>query len=297
MGHGKARIRRCPAIGLLVVLFLGSIQSVSAQVESGERADFEPIHWAYSSFFGTGWYQIKDARSVFVLRIPPRQTLRSSFISEAGDRHVGIEIHYPLTVGLHDIKDLGGIVENDNFGTASFTPGVEIEYPVNQHWYLRSFANVGWGRELDSDDSAWIYFAGVKSRYTVEAEKLEWSLLAGLYYAGYSPDRGRSDYLAVAQLGAEIRQPLSKARWYGKPVDIHWNLMYSFMGHALHFNQPDGRYDPIEDTIEFGLQMSFRDGPYKIGFMNIHRLGVGYRISSSGRFSAITLSMRSWFTR
>ncbi len=278
--------------GLLMFLAFGSATCLGQQA----KADFEPVHWAYSSLFGTGWYQIKDARSVFVLRLPPRQTLRKSSVTESGERRWGIEIKYPLTIGLHDVEDLGGIIQNDNFGTVSFVPGVELEIPINRRWYLRPFVHVGWGKELEVGESAWIYNVGVKSRYTFPAKKYEWSLLNSLYYAGYSPDEGRSDFLAVAELGIELRQPLRNATLTGRPVDLHWNLMYSFLGHELHFNLPDGSFDPIQDQIELGLQMSFRDGPFNFWFLKIQRLGLGYRFSSNGQFSAITFSLRSWFT-
>ena len=261
------------------------------------KTTFEPVHWAYSSFFGTGWYQIEDARSVFVVRVPIRQTLRTSSLTESGSRKLGVEIRYPVTVGLHDIEDLGGIIENDNFATVSLTPGVELEIPINSRWYLRTLAHVGWGSDLRNDDSAWIYYAGIKSRYTFPAEKYQWSLLAGLFYAGYTPDEGRSDQLAVAQVGTELRQPLDKATFHGEPVDLHWTFMYSFLGNELHFNLPDGTFDPIQDQIELGLQVSLRNRPFKLWFLDIHRLGVAYQFSSSGQFTAITFSMRSWFTK
>ena len=98
-------------------------------------------------------------------------------------------------------------------------------------------------------------------------------------------------------MGVELRQPLSNAKLAGRPVDLHWNLMYTFLGNELHFNLPDGSFDPIEDQVELGFAMSFRDGPYKLWFFNVHRLGLGYRFSSSGEFTAITLHMRSWFTK
>ena len=261
------------------------------------KTTFEPVHWAYSSFFGTGWYQIEDARSVFVVRVPIRQTLRTSSLTESGSRKLGVEIRYPVTVGLHDIEDLGGIIENDNFATVSLTPGVELEIPINSRWYLRTLAHVGWGSDLRNDDSAWIYYGGIKSRYTFPAEKYQWSLLAGLFYAGYTPDEGRSDHLAVAQIGTELRQPLDKATFHGEPVDLHWTFMYSFLGNELHFNLPDGTFDPIQDQIELGLQVSLRNRPFKLWFLDIHRLGVAYQFSSSGQFTAITFSMRSWFTK
>ena len=282
---------------LLALLTLGTMSTVSAQTVTAASSDFEPINWAYSSVFGTGWYEVKDARSVFVLRVPPRQTIRKSSISESGERKLGIEINYPLSIGLHDVEDLGGIIDNDNFGTVSFVPGVELEFPINKRWYLRSFAHIGWGKELQVGESAWIYYAGIKSRYALPVKKYDLYLLNSLYYAGYTPDVGRSDHLATASVGLELRQPLSNASLMGRPIDLHWNLMYSFMGRELHFNLPDGRFDPIQETIELGLQMSFRDGPYKLWFFNVHRLGLGYRVSPGGQFTAITFSIRSWFTK
>ena len=280
-------------ISLLVLLFFTS--TGFADVE--KQAVFEPVHWAYSSFFGTGWYQIEDARSVFVLRTPIRQTLRESSLDGTGKDKWGIEIRYPLTIGLHDIEDLGGIIDNDNFATATFAPGIELEIPINERWYLRTLAHVGWGSDLRNDDSAWIYYAGIKSRYVFPAEKYEWSLLNGLFYAGYTPDEGRSDHLAVAQIGAELRQPLNTATIRGEPVDLHWTFMYSFLGNELHFNLPDGTFDPIQDQMELGLQMSFRRRPFKIWFLDVHRIGLGYQFSPDGQFTAITFSMNSWFRK
>jgi hypothetical protein len=288
--------------GLVILLSLGHSESFCAETEVADtggsvRTVFEPVHWAYSSFFGTGWYQKKDARSVFVLRIPPRQILRKSSISDSGERKLGVEIKYPLTVGLHDVEDLGGIIENDNFGTVTFAPGVELEIPINKQWYLRTFAHIGWGKELQVGESAWIYYTGIKSQYEFPSKsQYKWYLLNSLYYAGYTPDKGRSDHLSVAEIGVEFLQPLNKASLAGRPIDLHWKLMYSFLGNEIHFNLPDGSFEPVEDQMEIALQTSFRDGPLKIWFLNVHRLGIGYRFSSSGEFSAITLSMRSWFT-
>jgi hypothetical protein len=288
---------------LLIFSAVGSSGSFAQESSGAEplasvKATFEPVHWAYSSFFGTGWYEKKNARSVFVLRIPPRQTLRKSSISDDGERKLGLEIRYPLTLGLHDVQDLGGIIENDNFGTVAFAPGVELEIPISKQWYLRPFAHIGWGKELELGESAWMYYAGIKSQYEFKSKnQYKWYLLNSLYYAGYTPDEGRSDHLSVAEIGLEFLQPLNNASLAGRPIDLHWRVMYSFMGNDIHFNLPDGSFDPISDQMEITLQTSFRDGPLKVWFLNVHRLGIGYRFSSSGEFSAITLSMRSWFKK
>ena len=234
---------------------------------------------------------------MFVMRMPIRQSLRESSFSESGERKLGIEIKYPLTVGLHNVDDFGGILETDNFGTVSFTPGLMLEIPVNKKWYLRSFAHIGWGMEVNTGDSAWIYYAGVKSQYAFPGKKYDWYLLNSLYYAGYTPDQGRSDHLAIAQLGVEFRQPLNNTTLFGQNIDLHWKLMYSFLGNELHFNLPDGNFDPIEDQFEVAVAISLRDGPYEFWRFKVHRLGVGYQFSSNGQFKAITFSMRSWFTK
>lgn len=262
-----------------------------------DTPEYEPVHWAYSTFFGTGWYEIGDNRSIFVLRIPPRQTVRESGFKDNGKRKIGVEIKYPLTLGFHNIEDIPGFVQPDNFGTVSFTPGVELEIPVNDRWYLRPFAHIGLGTDLDSDESVWIYYTGIKSRYTFTGRKLDWALLNSLNYVGYTPDKGRSDSLATAQLGLEVRHPLQQATLAGRNIDLHYNFMYSFLGNELHFGLPDGGFDVVEDQLEIGIAASFRDRPYKLWFLNVHRLGLGYKFTSEGDFKAITISMRSWFTR
>lgn len=284
--------RLVQSCALMLFLAMGSSEALT-----DDSANFKPVHWAYSSFFGTGWYQVEDSRSVFVMRVPIRQTLREPSISSSGERTLGIKIKYPLTLGLHDVTDIGGILETDNFGTISFAPGIDLEIPINKRWHVKTFAHVGWGKELNAGESAWIYYGGVKSRYAFPGHKYDWYLLNSLYYVGYAPDHGRSDHLAVAQVGAQLRQPLANTTLFGRNADLHWSLMYSFLGNELHFNLPDGRFDPISDQFELGLAMAFRDEPYKVWFLRIHQLGVAYQFSPDGKFSAITFNLRSWFTR
>ena len=287
----------CNTAWLAFALLLLPVFESAVADESAPRTVFEPVHWAYSSFFGTGWYKVDDARSVFVLKTPIRQTLRESALSGTGERVLGLAIRYPLAVGVHQIEDLGGIFDNDNFATASFTPGIEVEIPINRQWYLRSQVNLGWGTDLNNSDSAWIYYAGIKSRYVFPAESHRWSLLNSLYYAGYSPDQGRSDHLAVAQAGVELRQPLKRFAIHGEPVALYWTLMYSFLGNELHFNLPDGRFDPIQDQVEIGVQMGFLNRPIRLWTFEIQRVGLGYQFSPDGELTAITFSLSSWFTK
>ena len=92
--------RSCPSrhslhllTALILVLVLGGMPSiVLADNEAAKQ-----VHWAMGSFFGTGWYTVDENRSVFIFRIPPRQTVRESSFDEYGKRKLGVEIQY-----LHD---------------------------------------------------------------------------------------------------------------------------------------------------------------------------------------------------
>ena len=108
------------------------------------------------AFFGTGWYQVDANRTVYIVRVPPSQTLRESSIDKNGKRSLGIELQYPLTFGLHQLDDLDDFLDFDNFATVSFTPGVHVDIPVTEKWHLRPYAHIGWGTETESTDSAGI---------------------------------------------------------------------------------------------------------------------------------------------
>ncbi len=257
----------------------------------------ETVHWAFSSFFGTGWYQVEDNRSVFVFSIPPRQTLsRASY--DDGHRELGWEIHYPLTLGLHnmDFEDLPGITLTDNFGTASFTPGVEVEIPVNRRLSLRPFAKGGIGKQFETGETAWIWEAGIKSRYTIQSEHVEWSLLGNVHVAGHNASDSDSDKLSSVLLGIEAGHPLQRA-FAGQAWNAHWHAAYTLLKTELRFDNGDGTSTPIDDIIELGFALSLRDRPFNFWLWKPHRLGLGIKFSPDGDFSALTFTSRSWFTK
>lgn len=286
-GHHK-RLIRSMLLSLVVIL---------PTPLHGEEAALQPVNWAYSAFFGTGWYGVEGNRSVFALHLPFRHTRRSSSLTDDGQRNIGFEIHYPLTVGLHSTDDLPGFVDPDNFGTLIFTPGLELEIPLTQRWYLRPFVNIGWGTELDNDNSSWIYYAGLKSRYTFAGGDDNWSLVNNLYYAGYSPRIGQTEDLAAILTAVEFRQPLKLTTASGKPVDLHWSLGYSYLFDDLDFTLPGSYSDSPDDQYIAGLAYSLRNHPLKLWFMTFDRLGLEYRFSSDGSFKSVTLNMNSLFKR
>jgi len=284
------RYSRC--LTLSIILYGFTPVSLFAEVTDPPSAN-----WAYSSVFGTGWYEINKNRSVFALKLPVRQTVKSSSLNDNGRREIGFEIDYALSIGLYSIDDLQGLVSPDNFGSIIFTPGIKLEIPVTRRWYLRPFLSFGWGSELETNDSAWIYHAGIKSRYTFPGENGKWSLLNSVYYAGYTPDDGPSNDLAAILTGIEYKQQLKKTSKTGTPIELHWGLSYSFLGDELTFGLPSGDIDSIDDQFEASLAYGYRNRPIKLWFMEFERVGFGYRFSSDGSFKGISLYLSSWFKR
>jgi hypothetical protein len=288
-GQHTTRKTACQLLLLLCV--------ISPATLLAEEADVEPVNWAYSSVFGTGWYTVENNQSLFALSLPVRQTLRHSSISESGNRGIGFEIDYALSVGFYNIDDLPGLIDPDNFGSVVFTPGLIMEIPITQRWHLRPYANFGWGSKLGSSDSAWIYYTGIKSRYTLPTASSNWALINSIYYAGYTPSVGPSNDLAVIQAGIEYRQQLNKTSKKGDPIDLHWTLAYSYLGDELTFGLPDGDIDAVDDQFEAAVAYGYRNRPIKLWFMEFDNIGIGYRFSSNGTFKGISLNLGSWFVR
>ena len=90
----SVRFRKNAAFRLITLLWMPvfltcavASKAVAQAPELAARDDpAKQVHWAMGAFFGTGWYQVDDNRSVFVFRIPPRQTLRESSFDENGKR-------------------------------------------------------------------------------------------------------------------------------------------------------------------------------------------------------------------
>jgi hypothetical protein len=289
------RIRPCFHTTMLVMGLMLLLPGVSTAQETGD----DSIHWAYAAFLGTGWYKLDDNRQVYVLRIPPRWYFRDSSIDESGQRQLGIEFHFPLTFGLHKLEEVEDFVDPDNIGTVSFNPGVEIEYPVTERWHLRAYGHLGWGTDVGSDESAWIYDAGVKSRFSFKHRNLDWGIVNELFFAGYNASKSDPDSLGGIMAGLDFSHPIKLGSGSGNALKLDWDFSYRWYENDLSF--PPARADvsqgSIKDLWQIGVAIGKRDGPIKIWFMDFEHMGLSYRFNTDGSFRSITVNFRSPFTR
>lgn len=291
-GAGKRASLVLLSLLLIVVPFVATAQEQSVALEPERQ-----VHWAMGAFFGTGWYRVDQNRSVYVFRIPPRQTLRTAGFDESGKRRLGVEIHYPLTFGLHNLDDIPDFIDFDNYGTVSFTPGVQVEIPVNRNWSLRPYAHIGAGFERETHDWAGIWYGGVKSRYLLgESERLSWSLLNAVYYAGYKPEFKKRGRYGSAMAGLEFSQPLGEMEFAGEPLRLNWHVTYNYLFDKLNFHIDEDRVESISDQWEIGIALGNARNRMKIGFMTFEHFGLSYKFSSNRTYTAISVNLRSPFT-
>jgi hypothetical protein len=282
---------------LLVLLLIITPSTLQAQAEALEDEPARQVHWAMGAFFGTGWYQVDNNRSVFVFRIPPRQTIRKSGFGADGKRILGIEIQYPLSFGLHRFDDIPDIIDPENFGTISFTPGVQVEIPVNDRWDLRPSAHIGGGYEKDTDKWAGIWYGGLKSRYLLgEGDRHNWSLINAVYYAGYKPEREERGRYGSLMGGLEFAHSLGGLQLGGDQAWLNWHVTYNYLYDKINFEFDEDRVESIQDQWEIGLALGIGKEPMKIWFMKFEHIGLSYKRSSNGHYRAISLNLRSPFT-
>ena len=265
-----------------------------AQLKGAEPE--KQVHWASAAFFGTGWYRVDENRRTFIFRIPWRQEVRSAGWDEDGERKLGIEIIYPVSLGVHSLDELPDFIEFDNYGTITFTPGVAVEIPVTDRWDLRPYAHYGVGYEDTSGEWAQIYYGGVNSRYLLnQRDGLDWNLLNAVSYAGYKPEFKNRGHYGSAMAGIEAKQRMERFNIAGTPAWLNWHVTYDYMFDNLNFHVSEDEVVTIRDQWEFGLALSRGDSKIKIWFLQFEQLGLAYKISSNGKYRALSFNLRSRF--
>ncbi|HUF73922.1 MAG TPA: hypothetical protein VMR74_13600 [Gammaproteobacteria bacterium] len=260
----------------------------------------ETIHWAYSAYFGTGRYELDNGDSTYVLGGRPRKLIREPTIGEQGERSAGIELFFPIAVGVYDFDptNIGGTARVDNVGTVSIVPGAAFEMRLDGRWSLKPFVHVGWGAEIDGDASAWLYWAGLKTQARFSAESFDWMLVNGLAYLGYSNDTGEDGNLLSVLTAFEFERP-SRYEIAGHQVRLHWHVAYTDYLNELKIAPRLIGTDAVQIDDEWEIGAAFSTGEHRLGIKRLRwdRVGIAYRFSSNGDFEGIGLTFTSLFDR
>lgn len=292
--------RRLAASSIRFAIVVLAIAIGIPQASQAQSTGVRSLHWAYASYFGTGWYSVGDNRDAYVLRITPRWSYKESSLNDAGDRSIGVHFKFPVTAGLEtfELDNVSGALDPDNLASLSATPGIDLEIPVTQRFTLRPYAAVGWGTSTSGNESAWTYWTGIRSRYTFQSGKLDWALLNSIAYVGYTPNKGTAEGFWPWMIGLEFNYPLGKVEAKEGSWILHWHGTYTSYENDLDFVSPDGSdVKPITDQWELGIAFRRKDKRIPIWFMSFDRLGLAYRTSSDGELRGIAFIFRSVFDR
>jgi hypothetical protein len=266
-----------------------------------------PIPWAYGAYFGTGVYQVDDGETSYIIRVAPSWSIRTASLDDQGNRKIGWRFRAPIALGLHDFdtSELGTTLKLKNVSTLTAVPGVEFDIPMTKRWTLRPFAALGYGSQLDGSSSAWVYWGGVKSKYTFSADGFDWAIINALTYSGYTTahdnavtvDVHTSSRVLPLLTAFEFDKPIDK-KIGGEPVHLYWHVGYT----DYVANKPlllGSLVTSVDIGDEWELGMAFGRGkePLKLWRFSWNRIGLAYRFSSDRRFQGISLSFSSIFDR
>lgn len=286
------RFMTAPILQLIAAFLILAPVAVRTQ-----QMEPSPVHWAYSAYFGSGWYSVSGDRDVFVVRMTPRWTWSDASLDADGSRAVGLYFKTPISVGLErfEFDDPLDAVNFDSVSYLSINPGIDIEVPINSVWSLRPYVSIGYGQAIDASESAWTYWAGVKSRLAFRSGELNWRLLNQVGFVGYTPNKGPTDSFWPIMAGLEFDYPLGSSEDRSQQMLLHWYTTYTMFADDLEFTGNPTVDRDITDQWELGIALGRRDSPISIWFLKFDRLGLGYRTSSNGDLKGITFVFHSMF--
>ena len=285
------RPETAPILQLIAALLILAPAVVTAQAT-------EPTpHWAYSAYFGTGWYRVTGDRDVYVFRMTARWDWSEASLDADGNRKLGFYFKAPVSVGLDNFSydDVLAAVDVENVSFLSANPGLDIEIPINSDWSLRPYVSVGYGHALGSGESAWTYWAGIKSRLVLPSGRFDWRFLSQVGFVGYTPHAGPSDMFWPVTVSLEMDSPVGSSDDPDNQMLLRWYTSYTVFGDDLEFTGNPIMNEPITDNWEIGVALGRRDTPIRIWFLKFDRLGLGYRTSSNGDLKGIRFVFRSMF--
>lgn len=262
-----------PWLVRFAIVFACTIASKSVlATESGN------IHWAYSAYFGTGVYQLGDFSRVAVIRPTPRWTFQQSAIEDDGTRTLGWRFRVPVAIGYHnfDYRSISDIIDAENVVTVSVVPGIDLDIPVTRRWLLRPMLYAGWGKVAGSSESAWSYWTGIKSRYSWETGRLEWSLLNSIGYVGFNPNDSKTEGMMPLMMGLEWALPFTNFKMSNNPLELSWHLAYTKFQNDFNIDFQNQTNERVSDKWQIGVALGKHDRNFEFWKFKWDRIGIAY---------------------
>ncbi|MGD2166667.1 MAG: hypothetical protein PVF63_01085 [Gammaproteobacteria bacterium] len=257
-----------------------------------------PVHWAYAAFFGSGRYEFGGAPGVRVFRFDVRRNIRAPAYHD-GTRTAGITLRIPVTLGRQEDAATGRIAGiGAGTSTISAVPGVEFPIPIGERWSIKPLANVGYGHATRGGDSAWIYRAGLRSRFTFDSRRFDWALVSALSVIGFRDDRGYSQRALPLTLGLDARIGLRNRRLGDDAVFLHWHVARThYLDEPVLLRDPGAPALELDGEWELGAAFSKGEKRLRLKRLSWDRVGLALRITGDADLAGVRLVFRSLFDR
>ena len=291
--HETTRIR---SRRWLVLAALGCALSY-AGVATAQELPVPTVHWAYASYFGTGWYQISDQQSAFIANFSPLLTSGRTRWFGGKDGEAVYSIRMPLTVGLArlDFEDVPGILDPENFSTISAGVRADVDVPVTERFSWRPSLQLSYGTVIGESQYAWTYRGDVRARYTLGSGDLGWALIGAAGLVGYDANRGTDDSFTYAGLGTEFSYPLPWFASKDSRMLLYWHLLYTDFLNRMEVEGLSDQFEEVTNYWQAGFAFGWEDRPIKLWFFRFDRLGLAYNMSPSGELRGIKFVFHSLY--
>lgn len=249
----------------------GAARAAEAGVLSSSEVDL--VHFAFASQLGSGIYSV-DGRTLQIYRLP-----LSWRVADPKDGRPGLTLRLPATIGLFDFEAADLVEEGlpDNFDSVSLGLGVELDFPLGEHWNLLPYAEAGraWQVGDGTDYRTWSASLHARGEYPVKSARLR--LQAGALWAGVEDLYGARGDFARAEAGVEGRWKLD-LELAGETADLGAYLLAEW-----YFDQPE---EPVlvrsitaeasPQQFELGVTLG-TEPPARIWRIPLPRVGVAWR--------------------
>jgi len=246
--------------------------SLTAVAGAEDSSPADSINIAYANILGSGIYEIGDRRA-YVLNMPFEFVLY-----EPEDRDWTMNLLLPVTVGVLDMdwdKFWDSDLDGDRLQTLGVTPGIEMDIPLDDHWNLKPFVQVGYIYDANDDYDAWLFMGGIKGLARYQLGEYDIGLGAGVTVAEQRPvSRGDNTGIGVIDLGVDVRRTLDM-QLRGQPMELSVYAIASRYFNDLDLLDVEDDDFHIKQTYEVGLTLGTAQ-PFRLLGIDWQRVGMGY---------------------
>ncbi len=278
---------------VIAVLMLGGL----AQAQEQEQDPASTLHWAYASFFGTGWYKLSDQQRAFIANFSIGWLTGETDWGGTETEKPVFAVRVPITVGVNQLQldDLPGIIDPDNFSTVSIGLSADVDIPLSNRWSVRPNGQLSYGRILGKSDEAYTYRGDIRARYWLRNDTRQWALHGSLGFVAYDASPGNDDNFTYTSLGMEYSHPVAWFSSGGNQTMLHWHIQYMDLLNRIEVRSADDTLTEVTNFWQVGLAFGKRDRPMKLGFLAFERFGLAYDISPTGELRGIKFVFKSLY--